>query len=401
MASAERLPSKRWRGLYRDAAGRKCRVPGTFGRKSDAVDAAQEAEVGARRKAAAKGGKLSARTTWGDWWAVFNAERTFNSDNGIVERQIVEGFLMKRWGDVPLNSITRQDVQLWVDGLRRKYSSNYVRGIYRVLRVSINGALDAGVLTASPTSGVKLPRVPKRAKPYVSTDDSTKMRANLHERYRDAVEFTLETGLRPSELAGLHANRVDLESGWVTVAEVHVRRSSLIRPHPKDDDVRKVPLSAKAIEIVRRRLADRDLTTGCGVRHSDGIRCASPLVFLNVRDGVLNSDLLGRHMRQAAKAAGLPAKSGYGLRRGFATRAIDGGLDVFAVKRLMGHADLEELEGYVQETPAARARLLASLGERPTLAAVEERGTRGTGRGTDSGNHVLPAVTKEGETDTA
>lgn len=45
------------------------------------------------------------------------------------------------------------------------------------------------------------------------------------------------------------------------------------------------------------------------------------------------------------------------------------------MQRTMGHADLDELAGYVQETPRARA---AAPGELPPLAAVEDVGPRGT-----------------------
>jgi integrase len=399
MASAEKLPSKRYRGLYRDSAGEKQRVPGTYRRKSDALEAAQEAEVEARRKAAAATGKLSARTKWGEWWSIFNADRTFDSDNGAVEANLVKVHVMPRWGAVPLNKIEQFDVQAWVDQLAREgRAPNYVRNIVRPFRVSINGALSRRILTASPCAGVKLPRVARKPKVFVSTEQAKQLGARLHERYQDALDFLMETGLRPSELAGLHAHRIDLERGWLEVVDTHVRRKGVIREHPKDGDVRSVPLTTKAIAIVKRRLAGRDLAQGCGIPHSNDEVCTSPLVFLNVRDGVLNCDLLGRHMRTAAKSAGLPKKSGYATRRGFATRAIEGGADVFAVKRVMGHADLEELEGYVQETPAARSNMLAALGERAPLAVVEDRGTRGTGRGTEVDNQTLPTVTREDET---
>ncbi|WP_409182638.1 hypothetical protein F9C11_40660 [Amycolatopsis sp. VS8301801F10] len=57
----------------------------------------------------------------------------------------------------------------------------------------------------------------------------------------------------------------------------------------------------------------------------------------------------------------------------------------------MGHADLEELAGYVQETPEADSRMLAALGERQPPKAV---GSRGTDRGTDPRNQTLRTVTK-------
>lgn len=57
----------------------------------------------------------------------------------------------------------------------------------------------------------------------------------------------------------------------------------------------------------------------------------------------------------------------------------------------MGHADLEELYGYVQETPASDDKLLAALGEPQPLKVVGRRGTR---RGTDRDNQSLPDAPK-------
>lgn len=44
---------------------------------------------------------------------------------------------------------------------------------------------------------------------------------------------------------------------------------------------------------------------------------------------------------------------------------------MFTVKAIMGHADLEELAGYVQRTPEARAKLLASQGEHNALTVID------------------------------
>lgn len=402
MASTERLDSGRYRGRYVDADGNKRWLRGTFGRKSDARDAAIEEQAKAKRRAAAEKGKLSARTSWGDWWETLNKDRAFTSDRGTKERQYVDKHVMPKWGEVPLNGIKRPDVQSWVDGLCRKgYAANTVRNAYAPLQWSINRALDGGILDASPCAGVKLPRRPKRAKKYVEPGEPAKL-TTLKPVFIDAQDFILEAGCRPSEMAGLHADHVDLVTGWATIEHVYVQRMKKIRPEPKDDDVRKVPLSSRAIEIIKRQLEGRDLTQGCGVEHTNGVTCSSPLVFRNLRGGVLNPELLTRRMREAARGLGLPAKTGYALRRGFATRAIEGGADVFAVKRIMGHADLEELEGYVQETPQARARILAALGERPALSAVEsDVDPRGPKRGPDLDNQALPDATNGGTTNTA
>lgn len=63
------------------------------------------------------------------------------------------------------------------------------------------------------------------------------------------------------------------------------------------------------------------------------------LLFVN-RDGRPANQAA---LRRAMKRAGLDT-GGYGLRRGYATRAVEGGADVMTVKRSMGHADLDELK---------------------------------------------------------
>lgn len=401
MASAERLPSGRWRGRYVDADGGKRWLPGTFPRKSDARDAAVEAQAKAKRHAAAETGTLSARTSWSAWWDMFTADQTVTSDSALKSGQVVEKHVRPRWGDTPLSAIRRNDVQSWIDELCRKgYSANYVRNVYAPLQRSINAAVERGVLDASPLVSIRLPRRPRRTKKYVEVGEPATLKDQLHPRFVDASDFILEVGCRPSEMSGLHVEQLDLAHGWVDIDRAFVQRLGKVRPSPKDDDVRKVPLSSRAIQIIQRQLDGRDLTRGCGVEHTDGSTCSSPLVFRNVRDGVLSPELLSRRMREAARALGLPAKASYGLRRGFATRAIEGGADVFAVQRMMGHADLEELAGYVQETPQARAKMLAALGERPQLLAVDPDSPRGPDRGPDFDNQALPETTSKEETDT-
>lgn len=412
MASTERLPSGKYRGVYRDANGRKQHTQARD-RKQDAKDDADEAEVKARRVAAKDAGTLSARTTWGQWWDIVADDRHFESDTGGVENQLVRAYVRPRWDDVPLNKIAQRDIQRWVHALERgtapvdmvspRYaakplSPGYVQRIYSPFRVSITRAMEDGVLDASPCAGVKLPKRQKRPKPFVAPAEITVLAdAGLRQDYLDAVEFTLETGLRPGELTGLHAHRVDLTTGVMTVAEVFVFRAKKIRPWPKDKDSREIPLSAKAVKILRRRLADRDLRQACGVEHMRGEKCRNALVFLTDLDRPLNRDTLNYHLRKAATDAGVTVKSGYALRRGFATRLAEGGLDVFQLAEVMGHADINLSREYVQQTSTARARVLAALGEQAKLTAVKPpRGTRGTPRGTDRDNQALPGTPKRG-----
>ncbi len=383
MASTERLPSGKYRGIYQDADRKKRRVPGTFDRKTDAYDAAVDAQAKAKRRAAVTAGTLSPRTPWGQWWEVFSKDRHPESDTGFTEASIAKLYLLPKWEAEPLNSITRGLVQGWVDELTPGKKPGYVHRIYAPFSASITAAVKGGILDASPCAGVTLPKVQRRSKAYATTADAEALGPELDEHYRDAVDFGLETGLRPGELTGLHVARVDLANGWMTVAETYVFHQKRMRAWPKDKDERVVPLTSKAIEIVKRRIGDRDVNSPCGVPHIGGSKCPGALVFLGKRAGILSRDLLNFHMSKAADAAKVARKSGYSLRRGFITRAAEGGLDVFTLADIAGHEDVKQTKEYFQKTPTVRGRMLAALGERPTLKAVDGVGRDGHRRGTD------------------
>lgn len=391
MAWAEKLAGG-YRGRYRDQHGTKQKVVqpdgSLFPRERDAIDAAEDERSRQRRRAVIDGAATrSASMTWGEWWDQLAESRAFaDTDTAATEHYVVERYLRPQWGDVPLNKITFGEVDKWLtEGdlrVRKGMSPSYVHRIFSVFHVSIKAAMRKGILTASPCAGVQLPKRQKRAKPYLAQSSAAAMAEHLRPDYRDAIEFDLETGLRPGELCGLHADRLDLERGWMLVAEVFVKRRHAIRPFPKDKDARMVPLTDRAIEIVKRRLDGRDVSAGCGVPHTDDSPCHSPLVFLTVRGNAMHPDTLGWHMKNAAQKAQVSHRSPYAGRRGWATRAAEGGLDAFQLAEILGHSTLTQAQEYVQQTPAARMKLATALQRYPQLTVVDGGvGQRGAARG--------------------
>ncbi|WP_372495618.1 tyrosine-type recombinase/integrase [Saccharopolyspora soli] len=137
----------------------------------------------------------------------------------------------------------------------------------------------------------------------MTEDNAERLRKELSEEARDAIDLAFETGLRPGELAGLHVHRVDLDSGWLEIAEVYVAAKKAIRAYPKDDDSRFVPLTKKAIEIIRRRLEGRDLTRGCGIPHLNGEECETELVLRTPNGRPMTPSNQKAHLQRAAKNA--------------------------------------------------------------------------------------------------
>ncbi|MDX8050438.1 tyrosine-type recombinase/integrase [Lentzea sp. BCCO 10_0798] len=342
-------------------------------------------------------------------------KRNFDSDTPTTEGYIVESYLRPQWGETPLNEIAQGAVQDWVDDLkdgklRRSKtvsappSPGYIHRIYSVFNVSIKAAVKAEVLDASPCVGIELPKRPKRPKPYMTTKDAELLGSTLRSDYKDAVDFGLETGLRPNELTGMHASQADEEARGFWVTDVYVRRKKVIRGYPKDKDARFIPATDKAWEIYERRTAGRDLTTGCGIPHSDGAKCRSALVFLTVRNRPMNQDTLGYQLRTKAQKLGTATKSPYSVRRGFATRGAEGGMNAFELADVMGHSDIKITQEYVQRTRRTGDRMRAALAQpagesTPRRARLKVIKGRGTGRGIARSSHRFPSAPKKSEED--
>lgn len=407
MASAEpitrmvKLPSGetkwvrtgKWRGVYRDADGKKQHTKAPhYGRKTDAKAAANAKEVEARRRAPREVGDVLPSIKWGAWWDLIKEGRAkeHKGDAALIEGYRVSSVVRPRWEEVELNRVTRKAVQAWVDEMAIKYKPSYVHNCYITFKVSMNKAVaDGGPLDASPCVNIVLPSIQREPRPYVEADEIDKFTSRLPKGYDDATELGFETGLRPSELAGMHAKRVNLKTGWLRVQEVYVRRRKSIKPFPKNDKARDVALTPRAIAIIERNLADRQLAGGCGYPHDDGSKCDSVLILVNSKGSAVCPERLGKQMQSAAIKAGVEHKSPYALRHGNSTRLQEGDLDPWTHARQLGHATLEQTGNYNQVTPRTRGRILAALGE-PTPLTVVDGGRQGggpAGTGTDAGTY--------------
>jgi integrase len=379
---AEKLTNGRWRGCYRDPRTQQKRYTTAlpehpYRLKSQAIAAATELLVKAQRTAGLSEGTLPASITWGDWWDLLAAGRPDKPTvTAYNEASFVRRHVRPYWGDTPLNRISRAAVVQWLETklqVRPGMSAVYVHAIYQVFAHSIRTAVVDGVLDSNPLVRIPLPRRPRKTgKQHLVHDEVAAYAAHLDPGYAAALEFQVLTGLRPGELCGLHASRVDLEGGWLTVADVVVDKVSeplLIRPYPKDSDERLVPLTPRAIELVRAALANRDLAAGCGVPHVDGQVCRSPLVWAR-RGRPMRPKTYYMALRRASQRSGLPIRPPYSARRGFATDAAQV-LNTYAVMEIMGHTGMGMTAGYVQSQASARDLLTEAERRRGADAGAE------------------------------
>jgi integrase/recombinase XerD len=190
-----------------------------------------------------------------------------------------------------------------------------------------------GLCREIPTDSVKgiqsSPRAP-RSLPKKDVDRLIR-EAERGENKRDLAILQLlrHTGIRVGELTALHL-------GDVTLSE---RKGQLVVRSGKGSKYRVVPLNADARKALNDYLAVRPKST-------------SDALFLGRRSDGLSERSIEKIVFKYAHQAGLEDVSPHTLRHTFGKQALDAGVDLVTVSRLMGHERLETTAIYT--TPSAQ-----------------------------------------------
>jgi integrase len=251
---------------------------------------------------------------------------------GIVERHV-----KARFGSTPLSKINHSDVQSWINELvgptGSRLASGSVRYVHRVLYLILELAVRDGRLASNPAKGVRLPRLAKDEKRFLTHDQVWALAdaaaeypiPEVGEQYRVLILLLAYTGLRWGEASGLKVKRLDLLRRRLTVAETLVEvRGHLHTSTPKNHQAREVPIPSFLVDLLAPLLADKakdDLvfTTWRG----------RPLRNLNFRRDVFD---------KAASDAGLSGTTPHDLRHTAASLAVSAGANLKAVQRMLGHS---------------------------------------------------------------
>jgi integrase len=190
------------------------------------------------------------------------------------------------------------------------------------LRAMLNHFIKLDVLVKNPVSRVKFLKEDNELMRVVTDDEERRYLMACSQPLRDVAIIMLETGMRPEEVCRLERRHVNLSEGYI------------FNPYGKTKAARrKLPLSRRAAEVLRYRVAN-----------SDG-----PFVFPSTRAGENPSKpivKLNAAHNGAIKRAKLEPFRLYDLRHTFATRAAEAGVDLVTLAALLGHSRVQMVMRY-------------------------------------------------------
>jgi integrase/recombinase XerD len=200
----------------------------------------------------------------------------------------------------------------------------------------------AGRTREDPTAHLEAPRPWHRLPGVLSSEEVDRLLAAREPatprdlRNRAMLELMYASGLRVSELVGLHLADIDFSLGIVRVVG-------------KGDKERLVPVGEAAVTCLRAYLRD------ARPRLEKGLPSES--LFLGHHGKGLTRQMFWQLIKRAALAAGISkAVTPHTLRHSFATHLLERGADLRSVQLMLGHADIGTTQIY---THLSRAHLKA------------------------------------------
>lgn len=362
MAQIRKLPSGRWQGRYCDATG-KVHTVGTFVRRDDAKDAAEQEERKIPRNEWTN--PALRRTTLDEWaprWLATKSDLRKSSRarlEGILSTHVLEAF-----GDRQLSSIGNAEVREWVTGLVAAGSSPATaRKAYSALNQMMRAAVADRRITLNPCQDVPLPSASVNEQRFLSRDEVALLADCIDSRFRALVLVASYGGLRFGELAGLRRKRVDVLRGRLRVQEtLSDVNGQLTFGEPKTKRSRRtVPLPRSIM---------RELESHLGQYPGPE---ADALVFTGHKGAALRRSGFRRLWWQpATEAAGLKGLKVHELRHTFVALWVAAGANVKEVSVRAGHSSVAftlDNYGHLYEdrSDALAERLDDLLDERRTM----------------------------------
>ncbi|MAL17145.1 MAG: hypothetical protein CL670_05890 [Balneola sp.] len=243
-------------------------------------------------------------------------------------------------------TISEAQFQLLADTLKKRTKSDHRKNNLLVFLKAIeNTAIRKGYMPRKISADIKT----KKPDPKLKVQYFTKK--ELHEVwkcsdkfYMDYFKFFVLTGLRLGEFIHLKWDNVDFENKVISI-EKYIEDGELIWEPKTKSSIRNVPLSAEAVDILRKQEEKNDI-----------------FVFTSKKGMKLHPNTVyGAFKRAAGKAKVSEDKTIHTLRHTFASQLAQKGVELYKIGTYLGHSKSETTRIYAHLSPSDDAEVLGQI----------------------------------------
>jgi len=248
---------------------------------------------------------------------------SWSRDGNSIQR------LTKPFGGKSISQITPLSLENYKSERLKDAAPATVNRELACLKHMFTKAIQWHMATVNPVKQVRLLKENNQRLRYLTNDEVQRLLKELAPHIRPVVVCALYTGMRRGEILNLTWDDVDLKQGII-----FVRQS-------KSGERREVPISSALAGVFKAlpRTSDYLFSVGNGHR------------MRSVREGFIS----------ATKRAGILNFTFHDLRHTFASHLVMSGVDLLAVKELLGHKSINMTLRYAHLSPDHKRRAVESL----------------------------------------
>lgn len=191
-----------------------------------------------------------------------------------------------------------------------------------------------GIIEEDPIENVSTPRGWKRLPNIIGVEEVSSLinrpaGKKLSLRDRAMLEMIYSSGLRASEVINIRMNDINFEAGFITI-------------RGKGSKERVVPVNLTALETVTQYIEQS--------RPEILRKRTSPFLFLAKGGKPMTRQRLWQLIKTYSKELSIKM-SPHTLRHCFASHLLEGGADLIALQKMLGHTDISTTQIYTKVTP--------------------------------------------------
>lgn len=340
---------------------------------------------------------------WMNTWLEVYAKPSIKLSTYISYEQYIRGHIVPQIGERTMNSLRPVDLQnFFTDRATRGHRVEEEKGLSpktltnlrNMMHLAFDQAIREGIIVQNIVEDVRLPKMEKHEMRVLNRKEQERliMAARFSpEPSAFGVVFALFTGLRLGELCALKWENVDMEKRTIRIEATRSRLRNFddtiaastsveTRPSPKTENSRRtIPLMEGLYDdLVRYRENQMQIMKQYPSYNIEGY------VFCQESGRPYEPRTYEDEFKRCVKRADIPRANFHCLRHTFATRALEQGMDVVVLAKLMGHADPSvTLKKYGHALPEHQQESVDKLGSlyqsEQKQYAVEKGPTMGMG----------------------
>lgn len=342
-------------------------------------------------------------TQWMDQWLETYARPVIKLSTYTSYETYIRGHVKPEIGSLYLNRLTTLDLQKFFNERASEgnlkgdggLSPKTLRNLRNMLHLALEQAVRERILPYNPIDGVRLPRDHKKEMRVLSLPEQNRLiwaAKAMPEPAAFGIIFTLFTGVRIGELCGLRWENVSMEHKAFRICETRNRlpnhddriasATSVItaRTAKTDSSLRTVYIMDELYQdLVRYRMVQEEIRKQYPGYNREGY------VFCQENGAPYEPRTYQDLFKRCVRRAGIQDANFHALRHTFATRALEHGMDVVTLSRILGHANPSiTLDKYGHTLEEHKKRSVNQMGDiyqhtaQQRMAVLEEAQTTGS-----------------------